>query len=287
MRYGRSPSLALFALVVTLEPSGSYAAPEAHRALSRVAVVPVVVASGERPALSSITGAVAGAARYRIDLSIISEEEAFVSTSELAAHVRDCGPDSSCVLGELRAVGVELGLVVVVNLDLAPPLVGLQLLDTQKGKVIAESIQRLEHGSKELGAAIRSQADAVFDRAGYEPGGRIAVRVSPERAVVRLEDGAVLDRPASSTFLLPPGRYRIRAMLDGYEDARAEVSLLARQDAEAVLQLEEKKSIFGSAWFWALIGVAAAGATTAAILATRRTDRYVCVPLSGVDCQHP
>jgi hypothetical protein len=248
-------------------------------------VVPVVVSGGEKPTLSSIFRAIAEAARLRLGVSLLSEEEAFVSSSaDLSERILECGPDSRCVAQQLNVFGVRLAMVVVINLDLEPALLGLQLIDSDGARPLGESIARVPKGEA-LDEALRDRAAAVFERAGFGKAGRISVRVDPGRASVRLLEGVAPEKPAGASFLVPPGRYHVQASFDGYEDGASEVTVAGGEESTVSLQLIERPKIYESIWFWALIGAVVAGGATAAIVATKRTDRLVCAPLAGVDCR--
>jgi hypothetical protein len=261
----------------------------------RLAVVPVIVASRGRPPTSAVFAAVWSAARSRINLAVMSEEEAFVSSAtELSDHVGDCGPDTRCVSAQLRALGIGVGLMVVLNLDLDPPLVGLQLLDCERGSLLTESIAPVgaaKISTETLINEIRVRASKVFDEAGFALGGRLLVKVTPAEASVRLrsnDDRAMpSERTSASSFFVPPGRYRVLAALDGYEDGTGDTEVRPGEETMLSVVLREKAKIYESFWFWAVIGVAAAGATAAVVFATRRTDHFVCAPFAGADCGNP
>src|SRR5262245_47323181 len=155
------------ALLSAAPPAESIAA----RGPVRLAVVPVIVASGEKPPSSTIFAAVWGAARSRINLTVMSEEEAFVSSeAELSEHVLECGADTKCVAEQLKSFGIGLGLMIVLNLDLDPPLLGLQLIDCTSGALAAESIGPLadKELAKGLIKEIRQRAAKIFDDAGFK-----------------------------------------------------------------------------------------------------------------------
>src|SRR5688572_1060429 len=98
----------------------------------RLAVLPIVL-GGEhgKATLSDIFNDIASAAEMRLGLRVISFEEMFVATEEgLQDRVRDCGSDTACVAARLRTFNARMGLVVVLDFSSSPPLISLQLLDT-------------------------------------------------------------------------------------------------------------------------------------------------------------
>src|SRR5207244_1549382 len=118
---------------------------------------------------------------------------------------------------------------------------------------------------------------------------QLIVRVTPDRAPLYLRTvagGAVEDSAArgSHSFVVSPGRYRVRAALDGFDEAEVEAEVRAGEESSISLSLVERRSVFESFWFWAIVGAVVAGGATAAVIATRKTDRFACAPFDGVDC---
>jgi hypothetical protein len=275
-------SAAIGALCVAVAVSFSARADERAPEPARVAVVPVIVSAAGRPTLSSVFAAVGRGARLRAELELLSEEETFVAGSELAGRVADCGPDAACVASEVRRLGATLGLVVVINAELTPALVGLRLIDGRSGTVIADASKNV--AVEEVESAIRDVASELFARAGYEERARLVVRATPPGATIRV-DGGTPDRAAANTFIVEPGRHRVTAALEGHEDATEEVEIAAGEERELSLSLVERSSLIESPWLWLAIGAVVAGTVTVTLIATRPRDTYICVPLDGVDCE--
>ncbi len=252
----------------------------------KLAILPVLIAGPHGEAsLSSVLADVYAAAELRVGLRLLSQEEMFVAgSSELVAKVRDCGSDTACTANRLRSFDARLGLVVVVNLAIEPPLLGLQLLDTDERRLVAESLGAVEAADGGISAAIRRRAAELLERAGYPQAGRLKVVVQPVNARVAI-DGYEPDRGSVGRFTLPPGRYEVRAEADGHLPGTAAAVVTGGQESSVALSLVEESSVLGAWWFWTAIGVAVAGGTAAALVATRSTTRCLCTTLNGVGCE--
>lgn len=263
----------------------SVAAHAETRRVDRLAVLPIIIEGPHgKASLSSVIDDVSAASSFRLGLKLISNEEMFVASSgDLSAKVRDCGSDTSCIADRLRAFDARYGLVVVLNLAVSPPLLSLQLLDTDERRMVGESIGELGPGEN-VSQAIRTRAAQLFDQAGWGQAGRIIVDVAPGRAKINLADRTP-DEGTSNVFTVPPGRYEVKAEADGHRAGQTEAVAIAGQETRVGLTLEEESSLLGSPWFWGVVGVAVAGGTTAAIIATRPKTRCLCIMINGVGCE--
>jgi hypothetical protein len=275
----RSPVRVLFAAAVLLAASNAFA-----EEIPRLAVLPIIVPGTKGGAtLSSVIDDVGRATAFR-RMKLASNEEMFAAGSgDLSSRVRDCGSDIGCIAERLRAFDARFGLVVVVNAALDPPLISLQLLDIDDRKMIAQNAAELAPEEKTISEAVSERAKKIFEQAGWPQLGRIVVEVAPARAKITLGDQAP-DEGAPNVFTVSPGRYLVRAELDGYASGSAEAVAIAGKDTRVGLTLEEEKSLLSSPWLWAAIGVAAAGGAAAAIIATRPTERCLCITVNGSAC---
>ncbi len=254
--------------------------------VDRLAVLPIIFEGKHGEAsLSSVIDAVASASAYRLGLKLISNEEMFANAGDVANKVQDCGSDTLCIADRLRRFDARYGLVVVVNLAISPPLISLQMLDTDERRLVAEGAGPLVAAEKSVIEAIRSRARKMLDEAGYIEAGRIVVEVTPSRARVSLVDGQLPDNGSPNVFSVAPGRHEVRAELEGYVSGQIEAVAIAAQETRVGLVLEEESSIVSSPWFWGAIGAGVAGGVVAALLATRTTSRCVCIVVNGVGCE--
>src|SRR5687768_10493160 len=120
------PELAIVLVSVVLVMPAPASAVEARR----VAVVPIIVGRSEDLTLSKIYDVVRSVARTRDDLELLTDAELdALLSSERTQRPETCGPDRPCIVEHLRRVGVQSGLIIVVNMTLQPPLVSVELLD--------------------------------------------------------------------------------------------------------------------------------------------------------------
>jgi len=216
-----------------------------------LAVLPLIVAGPHGAAsISSVYADVAAAARTRLGLRLLSAEEIFVSSSDVAGRVSDCGSDIDCIANKLRAFDARYGMVVVANFALEPPLISVQLLDTDARTMMANSIGELAAGGA-VSAAVRQHALTVLD-------------------------GADIGRRS--------GGYEIRADAAGYHPNAATAQVVAGESTKIELTLVEETSVAEQWWFWGLIGVAVAGGVTAAVVGTATTETCLCATLDGAGC---
>lgn len=251
----------------------------------RLAVLPIVTEGRHGNAtLSSIFDDVAAASSRRLGLRLISYEEMFaVSQEGLGASVIECGPDSRCIASKLRTFNARMGLIVILTFDLDPPVINVQLLDTDEQKLIAETSGEL--ASNAISSGIRAKTEEVLAAAGFPLASRIVVEVQPPDARVRLEGGVEPDKGTTNVFTLAAGNYRVIGELEGFETSSADTAVESGQTVHVELQLSKASSIVSSPWLW--IGVAAGAAAIAAgiaVGATRRVERCLCVTVGGMGC---
>lgn len=279
---------ALVAAALVAAPCAAWAAPEAPHRLAVLAIIDPGP-HGEA-SLSDLLGAVGEALTLRPTLELISAEEMFVASQDGLAHrVRDCGPDTRCITSRLRAFTARMGLVAVLSFGSEPPLLGLQLLDTDEGVKVGEALSEVEgRGRSALAAHIAKEAGDLFERCGYHLAGRLVIDVVPADAHLVLESGRGPDRGTPNVFTLPAGRYEVAAHHDGFRSGRASAEVVAGAERRVALSLEEIRwTLLRSPWFWVVAGVAAAGAVTGVALALRDPGARLCFTERGVGCDGP
>jgi hypothetical protein len=272
-------------LTAGLALTSSPAEAAAPRLRDSLAVLPIVV-EGPHGAVSvsAIYEAVTRATQSRLGLRVISAEEMFVASQEgLVARVRDCGSDPACIAAKLRMFDARMGLVVVLNFQLAPPVYSLQLLDTDAGRKVADRVGEVGPGDDVL-EVIAHHADALLDAEGFVKSGRILVEVDPPRAQLRLTPGLDPDPGTPNVFTVAPGRYAVDASLEGFAPAQTEVEVRSGETTTARLRLDEQVSLWRTPWPWVAIGAAVVGATVTAVMVSQRPDPCLCTTLGGVGC---
>ncbi|MEM7678843.1 MAG: PEGA domain-containing protein, partial [Myxococcota bacterium] len=218
----------------------------------RVAVLPItsparVTSDGD------IHRAVSHAVRRRMNLELLSAEEIFVANQEgLTDRVKDCGPDVPCISRRLRALNARLGLVVVLDRTLNPAVLGLQLIDTDRGELIGRTIDELDEAESAL-KRIEARSRELLTRAGYSEAGRLTVEVSPFKARVRIEGQKERAPGAPLTWTLPAGQYEIKADRPGFVTQTRTVDVRDGQENRLFLTLAEESSVWSSPWLWVAV----------------------------------
>lgn len=258
----------------------------AASAPSRLAVLPIVLEGPHGSAtISSIFNDVAAATDMRANLRVVSYEEMFAASEEgLGDRVRDCGSNTNCVSSRLRAFNARLGLVVVLDFSSKPPILSLQLLDTDDSKMIASAVGEVGGGS--LSETIRARTREVLEQGGYSRAGRVLIEVSPPNARVSIP-GIEPDPGMPNRFTVAPGTYRVSAALDGYAPTNGEVTVTSGGEAQLKLELTAETSLIESPWLWVAVGVVIAGSVTAVAVATYNPDRYLCLQLGTANSACP
>lgn len=255
---------------------------------NRLALLPIVTEGDHGSAsLSSIFDDVAAATSRRLGLRLISYEEMFaVSRDGLGTGVLECGPDTGCISSKLRSFNARMGLVAILDFSLDPPVISMQLIDTDAGARVADVVGELPSNDPErISAGIRAKTDEVLQRAGYVLAGKIAVEVDPPHAVIRLAGDVEPDKGTPNVFTVAPGRYTVSAEAEGYERGTTEAEIAGGTSTRVTLQLSEASSILESPWLWIGIGaVVAGGVTTGVLLGTRNSERCLCLTLDDVPC---
>lgn len=236
---------------------------------------------------SEIFEEVADAASMRMGLALVSFEEMFIGAGDdrFLDRVRTCGSDTLCIASCLQATGAHLGLVIVLDPASRPPLVSLDLIDAEKGTIIASAI---EEARAEQGApyGIRERAAGMLEAAGYVRAGRVRVDVDPPDARIILGGGIDPDPGTANIFTVRPGRYRVTARLGDKASDSQEAVVAAGSVAVVKIVLEDSPTLFDSPWFWVGAAAAVVGGTTAAIfLGTRGPRRCFCTTIESVGCE--
>lgn len=244
----------------------------------RVAVFSFVVEGREgSPGTSRIYAAVAEALKLRPRLRLLTSEEMFVADPNLAERrVEDCGTDAGCLSASLRPFSARYGLLVVLNFQAEPPLLGLRLVDVDEQRIVEQFAGAMQEAPLD---AVRREVDALFSRGGYVAWGEVVVHTEPKDAAVRLGDGVAPRALTPPTFLVPPGRYLVSAASSGHEETSQEIEVSpgASEDLRLKLPPLPESPVYETWWFWTAVGaVVVAGAATAAAFAITGRDE-ICV----------
>lgn len=257
---------------------------------SRLAILPAVVPGPYGQAkLESLHASLSEAAAFRVGLSVASYNEIQVDGAEtIAAAIRTCGSDPNCAARTLRLSGYQLGLQVITNFALDPPLVTVALIDVAAGNNVGEVVVELSTGES-IEERVAKEAAILLDQTQHRRGGRVVVEVSPQDSTVVLA-GA---RPTPGTrhdYTLLPGRYRLEVLHQGFVSDTRELEVVAGQAQAVSVQLSavvvEEAPLLASPWFWGALGVVVVGAATATVLVVTHepTPSCLCIGAAGGVC---
>jgi hypothetical protein len=238
----------------------------------RLAILPATV---EGP-YGSVTAVqlfeeVAKSADFRVGIELVPYNALFVEGVEpIATTVRDCGSDVPCIARALRLARIDLGLRVIANFALEPPLITLNLIAEER--VVAEDLAELDGPLAEVLA--RSTEKILRS---YPRGGRLSVEVSPL-------DAAVTISPPPNGSVIAPGTVQVTAAKDGYLPRTTSVAIAEGTEQSVRLVLDpvpEEASVVESPWLWAGVGVGVAAIVTVVLVVTNPFSRE---PEEGIVC---
>jgi hypothetical protein len=266
------PSMLVLAALAS-SPASAEAVPA-----RRLAVLPVIIAGDARTSVSTVFDAVQAAGDLRLGLEVMTLDEYYSHEgAEIAESALACGQDTACMSQKLAPLSTDLGLVVVINRELDPPLLSVLLLDTQNRRVAAESYGQFKGGIDRIGNELERITAGFFDRLQIPKAGRLVVAVEPKGARLLIPGDYPSDRGQPNAFTVPPGTYEVVATLDGYRRSTAAAIVKSGETTAMALRLEPEGSLLSSPWFWVGTGAVVAVAATTIILLTRPTESCVCV----------
>lgn len=243
-----TPTLALLATLVGAEPP-------------RVAILPVV----GRSSVAEVFSATEQASQLRA-VNMMSLDEYFSADgTDLSARAARCGGDARCLAEALVVFRADLGLVVIVDDQVEPPLLGVLLIESSGRRVVAERYDSF--AGPQLARAIARQAGEVLDAADLPQLGRLEVAVTPPDAFVDIPNAKLNLGP--KLYLLNPGRYQVRVEAEGHQNTTRPVDIESGDIIQLDVRLKPKPSLWQSPWLWvgvAALAVGVAGAATATVL---------------------
>lgn len=250
-----------------------------------VVVLPLVISSDREPlSPTDVVAAVSAAAARRPTIRTTGVSGLDELAGEAGTRLRGCGPDVSCVGGVLRSAGVPIGLLVVVNTRVSPPVIAVRAV--ADGAVRAERID--SRGSLEgpLVDAITRAAAVVLDELGHPAWAQLVVEVSPPEAQVGLDEPSAEPR-GDRSWLVPPGTITVRGEAPDHTTSEQTVALLAGEDRTVLLALERVTAWWESPWFWGAVGVGVAAGVVGTALALPAGERCLCVGHPSAPCACP
>lgn len=259
-------------LALVTASSAVYAQPK------KLAILPAVVEGAHgQVSTTELFEIVQREADFRKGLDLLSYNALFIDGVEtIAKTVRECGSEVPCIAKAMALANIDLGLRVIVNFAIEPPLITFNLIDAKDQKVIAESLA--EQDERALAGILRDQTADLLDKGNYTRGGRLMLDVKPPDARVDIRPtgvvGAVVD----------VGKYQVTATKEGFHAQTVDVDVRAGEEALATLLLEQippEPTIVESPWLWTAVGVAVVGGVAAVLIAT---DPFSKDPTTGTLC---
>ncbi len=242
---------------------------------TRVTTVVRVVGSKAAASDRSVADAARAGLRWLLDVEVLSYDE----RARLEDEVRRCGEDNGCVLARLSTSGVDLGVYVVANFEVSPPLITLELLDTKRRRSIARKL--VDAQALDIDVAITGAVERVLLETGLRVGGEVVADIVPGEAKVTLDDRPI---EVGVPVLSDVGAHVLRVRLDGYVPLEQRLDVALRDEQRLALRLEPEPGILSTWWFWTAVGVAVAGGVTAAVIAARPDTLDTCHPVGGGVC---
>jgi hypothetical protein len=243
----------------------------------KLAVLPATVEGPYGSAQTTeLFDVVSSAADFRQGLELVPYNALFVDGVEtIATTVKNCGSDVPCIARVLRLAKIDLGLRVIANFALDPPLYTFTLIEAD-GRVAGETAAESE--------ALRASTEKLLDER-FPHGGRLVLEVSPL-------DAAVLISPDVPEGVIAPGKYRVEASKDGYAPKSIEVEVATETESKARLVLDpipEEASIVESPWLWTGVGVAVLAVVAVVLIATNPfsndpTEGRACITVPNGPC---
>ncbi len=253
----------------------------AAEAPKRLAVLPVL--EGDAPGLSvgEVFRGVDRGASARPVRPMSVDAYFFQDGRELSNRALSCGGDTQCLADALAVFRADLGLVVIANAALDPPLLSLVLLESATREVVGD-----RHGTWTADAPFAEQLSGLLagllDDAGLRQLGFLEVLVEPASAVVRVGDGWPADEGAAHRYTLPPGPYPVRADASNHQRAERAVEVRPGELTRVELRLESSGSLTSSPWFWGgVVAVVAAGAAATIVALGQPPSGCLCVTSAG------
>ena len=241
----------------------------------RVALLPVLVDSGPEITASAIFRLVSKQTQLRKTLRLISIDEFFFKDGGSQADgALACGSDTRCLARQLTPYRADLGLVVIVNGQLSPPLVGVLTLDTQQERLIAERYTQAP--PDRLWSVLSKTVAEHLDQAGHPAWGRLDVLVEPPGATISLSPSFAPEIGRPYSFLVPPGSYRVRAFMEGHSDSEARAEVRGGTAHNVSLTLDEIDRWYESPWIWVGAAAVVAAAVTVTVVSLTPGETSTC-----------
>jgi hypothetical protein len=204
--------------------------------------------------------------------SVVSRDDIAAMLQLESTKIKAGCDDAGCMAELGGALGVDrlitgdagkVGTLYIVN---------LRLLDVRHGQVENRVTESFEGTEEQLLRAVRFAARNLLGLSATAKGS-LAVTASQTAANVFVDDAASGKAP-THVVDLTPGRHALRVASGGYFDWHGDVYVDPLETTSVWTQLTARPQAWYQKWWvWTIVGVAVAGGTTAAVVATRQPSK--------------
>lgn len=197
----------------------------------------------------------------------------------LDAAVARCRGTAACIAKLGRRLGCDEVLLVGVS-QLGDVIIAIQRIDTAGGRTLSRLADSRGPGQRVDRELLVGYLRRLLPPDAFKRYGRIIVRTEDIGARVYIGGELRGLTPIAPIRVVAPARYTVRVTRPGYQPFVARLDVPPEASVEVKPTLTRKGADrlrwYQRWWVWALVGGAvAAGATTAAVLATNRTPGSV------------
>lgn len=242
----------------------------------RLAVLPVLIGATSLE-VSIVFRGVDRASEDRPVRVMSVDDYFFQDGQELSRRALACGEDTECLARALAVFRADLGLVVIANTDVRPPLLALVLVDTERQKVLADRFATLDGTS--FDDQLEAEVGALFEQSGLTRSGRLEILVEPADASISVAAHRRPDLDAAHRYTLAPGRYPVRARAPDHDPIERMVEIRPGEVTRLELRLKPRTTLWKSPWLWGgvITAVLVAGTVTTLVLTQDGPANCLCV----------
>jgi hypothetical protein len=192
--------------------------------------------------------------------------------AEVDGQVARCKGDPACIARIGERLECEEVILVGVS-QLGDLILAIQRIDVASGKVLARLADSVSPKRRIRGTDLQGYLRRLLPPSDFKRYGQVVVRTGAGGDEVFLDEVSRGKTPLAALVVPAPGRYALRVTRAGHEDFAARLDVLPEATVEVTAKLVRRAQTprwYQQWWVWALVGgVVTAGATAAAVTATR------------------
>jgi hypothetical protein len=200
--------------------------------------------------------------------------------AEVDGQVARCKGDPGCISGIGEKLECEEVILVGVS-QLGDLILAIQRIEVGSGKVLARLADSVSPRRRIRGADLHSYLRRLLPPSDFKRYGQVVIHTGADGDEVFLDEISRGKTPLGALVVPAPGRYALRVIRAGHEDFAARLDVLPEATVEVTAKLGRRAQTprwYQQWWVWAIVGGAvAAGATAAAVTATRGADKVPAV----------